>query len=259
MRPRPRATAVLALAALGLAAALPSRAQPADGAALDPEVTAMRRWDGEPYRLYRWSLPLDRTEVRVVDASMGRRLTRWVRRGASLVINGGFYGTDRQPEGLVVTRGREVSGFMRRIGGGVLTLVERRADLHDAEAEPLSLPARPDFAIQCRPRLVVDGANNIRRRLPRTAARTALCIRDGGRRLDVYLARRDPSRGRAGPTLYTLGQVLAARGCEQALNLDGGPSSGAAWRGRRGIRARPPRRGIRHAVAFRVRPVEPAE
>ncbi len=229
------------------------RAQPASREVLPYEVRVERRWDGEPYRLHRWTLPLERTRVEVVDVGMRRGLGRWVRGGAALVINGGFYGTDRRPEGLVVEGGDEVSPYLARIGGGVVALSSGRASQHDAEA-PLQLPAPLDFAIQCRPRLVVAGANNIARRLPATAARTALCIRDGGRSLDVYLARRDPSRGRAGPTLHTLGALLAREGCEEALNLDGGPSTGAAWRARRGVRQLAPRRGIRHALAFHVAP-----
>lgn len=254
-RPLAACAAPLAAALLIAAGAGASRAQqPARGEALEPEIRVARRWDGEPYRLYRWSIPLERTDIEVVDVGMQRDLVRYVRGGASLVINGGFYGTDRRPEGLVVAGGREVNPFLPRIGGGVFAVRDGRASLHDAEAHPLALPDLMDFAVQCRPRLVVDGRNNIARRLPATAARTALCVREGGRGLDVYVARREPSRGRAGPTLHTLAEELVREGCEQALNLDGGPSTGVAWRGRRGLRARPPRRGVRHAIAFTVRP-----
>lgn len=235
--------AVLATIAL----VTPTRAQPER---LEPRVRAMQRSDGEPYRLYRFRIPLARARVRVVDVGMRRHaLTRLVREGAALAINGGFYAPDTRPEGLVVEGDRELNPFLARIGGGVLTLSAHHAALHDAEA-PLALPRPLDFAMQCRPRLVVDGANNIARPTPQTAARTALCVRDAGRGLDVYVARRDPSRGRAGPNLYDLAEALVAEGCEQALNLDGGPSTGVAWRSARGVRALPERRGIRHAIAF---------
>lgn len=245
--------AATSIACLALAGVVMTRAQDARGEALEPIVRTAQRADGEPYELYRWSLPLARTDIRVVDAAMGRDMRRWVREGASLVINGGFYGTDYRPEGLVVAEGRELSAFLARIGGGVLALSGGRARLYDAEADPLELPSRMEFAIQCRPRLVVDRANNIQRPTAQTAARTALCIRDGGAELDVYLARRDPSRGRAGPSLFTLAEELVREGCEQALNLDGGPSTGAAWRAESGVEARSPRRGVRHAIVFRVR------
>lgn len=247
---RPLVGLSLALCAL---AVRPVHAQRSRGEPLEPVVREAVRADGEPYELYRWTVPLERTSIEVADARMGTDMARWVRQGASLVINGGFYGTDQRPEGLVIAGGRELSAFMARIGGGVLTLAGGRARLHDAEA-PLALPSAADFAIQCRPRLVVDGRNNLRRPSEQTAARTALCVRDEGRRLDVYVARRDPSRGRAGPTLYSLADELVREGCEQALNLDGGPSTGAAWRGAGGVESRPARRGVRHVIVFRVSP-----
>ena len=220
---------------------------------LPHEERIEHRFDGEPYSLHRWSIPLNRTRLTVVDMHMGRNLARLVRQGAALAINGGFYGTDRRPEGLVVAEGRSLSPFMERIGGGIVALSAARATQHDAEGE-LRLPERLDFAIQCRPRLVVDGRNNIARRTAQTAARTALCIRDDGRGLDVYVARRDYSRGRAGPTLHTLAAVLVREGCDEALNLDGGPSTGVAWQARDRIRALHPRRGVRHAVLFHLDP-----
>lgn len=220
---------------------------PAD--VLEYEVTDMQRYDGEPYKLHRWRVPLERTRITVEDVRMRRALGAVARRrDAALVINGGFYGTDSRPEGLVVVGGRELNPLLPRIGGGVVTVGPGGAAQHDAEG--FTLPAGTDFAIQCRPRLVVGGANNIARRGENTAARTALCVRDGGRRLDVYVARVDPSRGRAGPTLHKLAADLVAEGCEEALNLDGGPSTGAAWRAADGLRLMNPRRGVRHAVVF---------
>jgi uncharacterized protein YigE (DUF2233 family) len=140
-----------------------------------------------------------------------------------------------------------------RIGGGIVAIAGDRATQLDAEAR-FELPPRTRFAIQCRPRLVVDGQVNIRRPGTNTASRTALCVRGGGGELDVYVARVDPSRGRAGPTLWTFAHHLAEEGCEQALNLDGGPSTGAAWRDEEGIRDLSPPRGNRHAILFTLRP-----
>lgn len=249
---RARTCALLALVAacLALAAeARPSRAQ-APGV-LEHTVTTRHRHDGEPYELHRWRVPLDRVRVDVVDAGMGTDLARYVRRGAALAINGGFYGTDHRPEGLVVARSRPISPYLERIGGGIVALAGARGVQLDAEA-PFTLPDGTEFAIQCRPRLVVGGRVNVRL-TPQTAARTALCLREGGARLDVYVARVDPSRGRAGPTLLTLAEQLLEEGCEDALNLDGGPSTGAAWREERGVRSLAPRRGVRHAVLFHLR------
>lgn len=226
----------------------PTRAQTAR--AFEHTESTRHRDDGEPYQLHRWRVPLSRVRIDVVDAGMGTDLARYVRRGAALAINGGFYGTDHRAEGLVVAGSRPLSPYLERIGGGIVALARARAVQLDAEA-PFTLPDDTDFAIQCRPRLVVDGRVNIRSNTPQTAARTALCVRDGGATLDVYVARVDPSRGRAGPTLWTFAHHLLEEGCEEALNLDGGPSTGAAWRDDRGVQHLPPRRGIRHAVLFR--------
>jgi hypothetical protein len=46
-----------------------------------------------------------------------------------------------------------------------------------------------------------------------------------------------------------------SRGCQHALNLDGGPSTGVAWREPDGTHALAPRGPLRHAIAIWV-PVE---
>jgi hypothetical protein len=43
--------------------------------------------------------------------------------------------------------------------------------------------------------------------------------------------------------------MLVSRGCEGALNLDGGPSTGVAWREGGKIHALAPRGPLRHAIA----------
>ncbi|MGE0789462.1 MAG: phosphodiester glycosidase family protein [Sandaracinaceae bacterium] len=257
MRRRPERLALLVPTALALALCVTDgHGLAQDGGEPPPRVEhtvhAEQRSDGEPYDLHRWRLPLAHTSIAIADARMGTRLSRYVRGDAVLAVNGGFYAPDRRPEGLVVEHGQEINPFLARIGGGIVSVADGVARLHDAEQE-LRLPDDVDFAIQCRPRLVVDGQNNIAPRSDLTAARTALCIREDGRVLDVYVARRDPSRGRAGPTLHSLAEVLVREGCESALNLDGGPSTGAAWRSARGVRSLRPRRGVRHAIVFSVR------
>jgi len=52
-----------------------------------------------------------------------------------------------------------------------------------------------------------------------------------------------------GPTLALLADMLVSRGCEGALNLDGGPSTGIAWRQDGGVQVLAPRGPLRHAVA----------
>ncbi len=264
---RPRATLralslgllFLALVLLGLAVVAQDRTTaqrragtgvvPGGAARTFPQVQSESLPDGHSYRLHTFRVALARARVEVVDLRMSLALDDVVRtRGASLVINGGFFGLQGEPEGMVVSGGRLLSPFLARIGGGIVEARGGVAHLLDGEAPPLEQSA--DFALQCRPRLVVDRAVNIRRDDGQRADRTALCLRDGGRTLDVVVARTDGEEGLGGPTLYGFARVLARTGCEQALNLDGGPSTGAAWRDGGQVRFLPPRSAVRHAVAI---------
>ena len=259
------ASCVAAVACSGSSRAEPPRARdapaarrPAPSPAADPppaaiahEVSNQLRHDGEPYLLHRFRIPLARTRIDVVDVGMHSDLDRVLeQRHAQLVINGGYYGTDSRPEGLVIAGGRRINPLLARIGGGVIAV--RGAHAEHLATEGLVVPTGLDFAIQCSPRLVVGGQPAVTRVGENTASRTALCIRDHGRGLDAYVANVEPSRGRAGPTLYTFSRQLVTEGCEEALNLDGGPSTGFAWRSPQGVRASLPRRGVRHAIVFSV-------
>lgn len=191
-------------------------------------------------RMFRIDVSTATIGVRDVD---GRTLDRLRRdEGASLAIDAGFFDTAFAPEGLVVTDHREVSPLVVELSGGVLSIEDHRARLEAAETY---VPRSPDFAIQCRPRLVVDGARNVATDSGLVAARTALCVRDEGMRLDVVVVPTDV-------TLYALADALVAQGCQDALNLDGGPSTGVAWRDPSGARALEPAGPIRQAIVVHL-------
>jgi len=224
-------------------------ASPAQAVTLRPTVLAVPQPGAPAYRLHAFRVPLARARLEIVDTAMNRGIDAVLReRGATLVVNGGFFGMQGEPEGLAVSGRRVLSPLLARIGGGVMTVHDGLARLFAAETPPASNDL--DFAVQCRPRLVVDGAVNIRSDDGRHADRTALCARDGGGVLEVVVARSEHDDGHGGPTLFTFARLLAARGCAQALNLDGGPSTGAAWRDPRGVRVLRPRGPVRHAVVF---------
>ncbi len=193
-------------------------------------------------------VPLDGAAISIVDAS-GRSLEA-VRldEEASVVINGGFFDPAFAPEGLSVSGGRVLSAHLPALSGGVLTIEGARAHLH--EAERYDAGAIVDFAVQCRPRLVVDGARNIATDDGRRAARTALCVRDDRRTLDVVIV---PAPPELGVTLFQLADALVDHGCLEALNLDGGPSTGAAWRAPDGTALVPPRGPVRQAIVVGLR------
>lgn len=180
----------------------------------------------EPSRIHRLRLRLAQLRVDVVDLRFTTPLGDALGEG-DLIVNGGFWEwhkTERRAMGLLAAGGKQLSPLRAALDGGVLLVAGGRARIvpSRAFAEPLSV----DLALQCRPRLTherkVIPELNARAR----AARTAVCVREGGNTLDVYVSEPDD----LGPTLQELGQFLTGQGCEYALNFDGGPSTAAAFR-----------------------------
>lgn len=220
------------------------------GDPLTPESTSVLGDDS--FKVLVFTVPLDRGRLALVglpkDKPAGLAAVREETR-ASFVINAGFFDTKGAPEGLGVSRGVELRAGSRSLGGGVLAVAEGRGALFPAEG--FAPRAGLDFAIQSKPRLVVDGASNIERDDGKSAERTALCLRNEGRTLEVVVARGEqPGKG---PTLSLLADMLVSRGCDGALNLDGGPSTGVAYRPEGGdVIELAPRGMIREALAVWV-------
>jgi hypothetical protein len=232
---------------------------PAGGAAVDEPDAGAGAGDGgaslvedaRRYDVRTWSFALDRYEMRVVDVAMSTALDAVLARSdAELVVNGGFFDPQGKPVGLVVSEGAVVSRLAPSLSGGVVTWDGERAKLW--ESESFAMPDGARFAVQCRPRLVVDGAPNVKSDDGHRSERTALCLREGGKAIDVVIVK-GTSGESPGPSLFALGRYLAQRGCEGALNLDGGPSTGVAWRENGEVRMLAPARPVRHAVSFRRR------
>ena len=218
-----------------------------------PHIASLHLPSGYPYQLYTFAIPLDRAHFRIRDTGMARTLApMFGKERESLIFNGGFFDPDMNPEGYTVSEGRELSRFKRELGGGVLTITRGVARLYDTQTYTPGLAADLDFAMQCRPRLVVDAAVNIRSDNGQRADRTALCIRHHGLRVDVVIARAREEHGTGGPTLFQFAELLAREGCEQALNLDGGPSTAVAWHDESGPHVLEPRSSIRHVVSVQL-------
>jgi hypothetical protein len=144
----------------------------------------------------------------------------------TLVINGGYWayaGERRVIQGLLVVNGKRLAPFVPRAGGGVLSIRGGRAELIGADQWQADSAA--ELLLQCKPRLVSQGKLIPKLDAHRRAARTALCLRDGGNTLDAYL-----TDEHLRPSLAELGAFLLAEGCTDALNLDGGPSTAAVFR-----------------------------
>jgi hypothetical protein len=218
-------------------------------AAPSPAPESAPAWEAEAYDVHGWSFALDKYELRVVDVAMTTALDAVLSKlGTELVVNGGFFDPQGKPIGLAVSDGAVLSRLARKLSGGVVTSDGTRARLW--ESESFAMPEGTRFAIQCRPRLVVDGVANIKSDDGKRAARTALCLRDGGKTVEVVVVRGAREGEGVGPSLFALSHFLVRRGCEGAQNLDGGPSTGVAWREGGAVRVIAPVRPVRHGVSF---------
>jgi uncharacterized protein YigE (DUF2233 family) len=180
------------------------------------------------WRVARVDLSRSRLRIRAVES---RNLADLLQdANLALAVNGGFFDRDLSASGLLISGGAKLAETRRGGGSGILIVNDSRAELIGRED---TLPQKLDFAVQCGPRLIErDGSVGIHRNDEKRAARTVACVRDGGRQLDLIVAFTPERRG-DGPTLFELAQRLSMplaaddqSGCEAALNLDGGPSTG---------------------------------
>ncbi len=205
---------------------------------------------GERFLVHRWSFEAARTAFGIVDLGMHGSLTEALGDDGRVAINGGFFDPEARPVGLAVSNGKVLSRFSRPMSGGVFVVSDGVAKV--VATETFDPGVHAEFAVQCRPRLVVDGRANVRSDDGQRAERTALCVREAGRTVDVLIA--EPASGSHGPSLMALGRYLAETvHCEDALNLDGGPSTGVAFRpeGASTPSVIPPRGPLRHSIVFR--------
>ena len=150
-------------------------------------------------------------------------------------VNGGFFDPELRASGLLRSGGVELAPKRRGGGSGVLVVKDRRARLWQRDD---TIPTGSDFAVQCGPRLIETGGGvGVHGDDGKRAARTAACIRESGRELDFVLAVTKDRPG-DGPGLLELARTLSRplapgddSGCDSALNLDGGPSTGITLRG----------------------------
>lgn len=197
------------------------------------------------YRLYRAAFPVGRTPIHIVDVHMSNELEQVrARAAAALVVNGAFFAKNGDPIGLAISDGKRLSAFSSSMSGGVLWIRDFAAHLSATEEY---MPGAADFAIQCRPRLVVKSRVNIHGDTSPRARRTAICLREGGKVIEFVVAFDELGLG---PTLFELAMQLAKEGCEEALNLDGGPSTGWASVNDAGVSFLRPLGPVRHAIAI---------
>ena len=187
---------------------------------------------GRSRRMHRFRVQVARMRAEVFDLGFKVPIAGWLG-DSSFAVNGGYWeyhlGKPRMI-GWVVSRGKQLSPLRKKLDGGVLLVRDARAQIVKSSAlDPK--PAGIELAVQCKPRLVEAGKVVPQLHTTGTSTRTAVCTRDAGATLDVFLS--DPRE--LGPTLAELGHWLAAQGCSDALNLDGGPSTAASFRAGDGV------------------------
>lgn len=138
--------------------------------------------------------------------------------GALAAMNAGYFDPQWRPLGLLVSDGNQLSR-LRRVDHGVFSIAGGRVALdHARQFQP---PADLEFAIECGPRLVVDGAPLHFK--PGTDRRVALGKTASG---DVVLAASDGVLSLAEwAGLLAAPESAGGAGLVDALNLDGGSSA----------------------------------
>lgn len=138
--------------------------------------------------------------------------------GALAAINAGYFDPQWRPLGLLVSDGKQLSR-LRRVDHGVFSIAAGRVALdHARQYQP---PADLEFAIECGPRLVVDGAPLHFK--PGADRRVALGKSASGA---VVIAASDGVLSLAEwAALLAAPESAGGAGLADALNLDGGSSA----------------------------------
>jgi uncharacterized protein YigE (DUF2233 family) len=161
-----------------------------------------------------------------VDAGATLDVAAWRRRlTGTAVVNGGFFDTDGRTLGLRISRGKQVSP-LRKADWGVFYVSPKGARIvhtRDWAGWSRRVKARVREAVQCGPRLVVDG--RVLHLKPQWARRTGLGVMRDGR--VVMAVAEDEMSFRSWAALWARRDGL---NCVDALNLDGGGSTQIAIR-----------------------------
>ncbi len=161
-----------------------------------------------------------------VDTGAALDVATWRKRMASAVVaNGGFFDTDGRTLGLRIARGKQIAP-LRKADWGVFYVSPKGARIvhtRDWASWSPRVKARVREAVQCGPRLVVDG--QVLHLKPQWARRTGLGVMRDGR--IVLAVTEDEMSFAAWAALWARRDGL---NCRDALNLDGGGSTQIAIR-----------------------------
>ncbi len=145
------------------------------------------------------------------------RAPDWVKkRDAVAAINGGYFDDKSQAIGLRIAEGKRTSNFYRKANWGVFVIRDDKAAIthtRDYKGSP-----RTQEAMQCGPRLVVDG--RVTDLKPQWARRSGIGINANG---EVILAVSDGAL--SFDEWAAIWADQSGLNCRDAINLDGGPST----------------------------------
>lgn len=193
------------------------------------------------------TVDLAHLRLEIVPTRSGAPLASLLPTGGLAVVNGGYFETDFRPSTWVKSGGVQLAPKADPSKGGVLALSTEGLLYLGTLA---GLKFEPSFAIQSFPLIVEpDFKHGIHSDDGRRAARTVACLIDDTLHFLVITAPRGE-----GPTLFELADLLrqpapAGFHCRVALNLDGGPSTGAWFSSRVATRQRPPLANVGYAIA----------
>lgn len=168
-----------------------------------------------PHRVPVYAFRADPSRIHIAGGDV-LNATQWQQQTkAHVVINGGYFDDETRPMGLRVMDGKKTSSLLQR-NWGVFYIRDGKAYISHTRDYKGARTTRQ--AIQCGPRLVVDGKTTDLK--PQWARRTAIGIDRAGR---VVLAIVD-----GGVSLDDWARQWALRDgldCPNALNMDGGGST----------------------------------
>ena len=167
----------------------------------------------DPLRFTMAAVPASETGAALADAHAFR-----VARQGVAAINGGYFDPQYRPLGLLVSGGRR-RRRLRRVDHGIFQIANRKPGLQHAQRyhKPIDL----EFAVECGPRLVVDGKPL--KFKPGVNRRTVIAHDRQGR--VIVLASAGVISLADLAAWLVLPQARGGLGVVGALNLDGGSST----------------------------------
>jgi uncharacterized protein YigE (DUF2233 family) len=148
-------------------------------------------------------------------------ISRWQGSGEEIIINGGYFNEDYSPSGFLVKNGVRVGNKMfDQDKSGLVSIAQGGISIRDLAVNPIKKNETFEFALQSYPFLIKNGKPALTEDSGKTAKRTILAL-DAQDNVYIIVLLTDVSLYEAMNTLIDLKIPLT-----QALNLDGGPSTG---------------------------------